>query len=233
MIEGYIHVATIGDWKQILQDQMETIYKSGLHSLCRLNLCKVGPETSDQDWSLEKPHLEEFEYPTLAKLYERSHDLQGVSFYVHLKGVSKTPEHWSVNHKFYHDFAGLKDLESLQRNEWHWRKYMEYFVLEQHSICFKTLENHDVCGVQWRQKPFPHFSGNFWWARNDYLRRLEHPYDFRSKHEDYRDEMGSNRSVAEFWIGSCNPRVGVLYNNALNLYAEPVPPYKYKRLRIY
>ena len=48
--------------------------------------------------------------------------------------------------------------------------------------CLAALRNHDLVGVHWRDKPFPHFSGNFWWARNEYLRRLE-----QSIHDAVRD----------------------------------------------
>lgn len=231
MICGYVHIATMGDWRHILGEHLSVIQESGLYNACQqIDLCKVGKETlREHAWASEDPDLGNFEYPTLARLYEQSAIRKGISFYSHLKGVSKTTEHWAEHKDFYKSFAGLTTLESLQHNERLWRKYMEYFIFSKYKDCIDALDAHDICGVHWRDKPFPHFSGNFWWARNDYIRTLRHPTEFRKMHEDYRDEMGSNRSIAEFWIGSGRPRVAVLYNNAMNLYHEGIKPSTYAK----
>jgi hypothetical protein len=80
-----------------------------------------------------------------------------------------------------------------------WRRYMEYFVIENWKDCIQKLrEGYDCCGVMWNYKTvwghFPHFSGAFYWAKTDYINTLDHTYlDMEWKY--YR----------EFWIGS-NPK---------------------------
>lgn len=79
-----------------------------------------------------------------------------------------------------------------------WRRYMEYFAIENWEDCIQKLnDGYDCCGVMWNSKTvwehFPHFSGAFWWAKTDYINTLNHSYlDMEWKY--YR----------EFWIGS-NP----------------------------
>lgn len=95
--------------------------------------------------------------------------------YFHMKGISKQNE-------------ATED----------WRKYMEYFAIERWKDCVAKLdEGYDCCGVMLNsQTPigyWPHFSGNFWWAKASYINTLKHEY-LELPWRYYR----------EFWIGS-NP----------------------------
>ncbi|MEM6504636.1 MAG: class I SAM-dependent methyltransferase [Planctomycetota bacterium] len=77
---------------------------------------------------------------------------RGYILYLHSKGVTK-PE---------------------QTNIRSWVDCMEYFLIEKHDECIKALESYKACGI-FPRKHFndePHFSGNFWWARNNYLATL-------------------------------------------------------------
>lgn len=77
-----------------------------------------------------------------------------------------------------------------------WRRYMEYFVLENWKDCIARLkEGYDCCGVMWNTDTpigmHPHFSGNFWWANTSYINTLDH----KLLDSDWRYDR-------EFWIGS-------------------------------
>jgi hypothetical protein len=236
MIKGYIHVAVMGTWNQILREQLDLIRKSGLYDrVDQIELCTLGDGEFEDDgkikWVNQGTNIRLHEFPTLNRLYENATD--GLSFYIHLKGVSKTKQHWLDKSKFYNDFAGLYDLKALQRHERLWRKYMEYFAIEQHQECINLLREYDICGVHWREKPYPHYSGNFWWAKDDYIRRLVRPDEFLKENDTYRDIMGSNRALAEFWIGSGDPKVGILFNNDMDLYNKPMLPHIYKKIKLF
>lgn len=218
-VSGFVHAAAMGEWRQVLGEHLEAIRGSGLYDRCdRVEVC----ESHDPG---------DFEYPTLTRLYGHAAGSDGCCFYTHLKGVSKTQDHWEAHKEFYRRFAGLESRDALLRRERSWRKYMEHFVVGRHAECVALLRDHDLVGVEWRDRPFPHFSGNFWWARNDYVRGLPSPLDFRDAHAGYRDDMGSDRSLAEFWVGSGAPKVSVPHNHGLNLYHSPVQPQSYKAFR--
>jgi hypothetical protein len=92
-----------------------------------------------------------------------------------------------------------------------WRRYMEYFVLENWKACVAKLkEGYDCCGVMWNSDTplgfHPHFSGTFWWANTSYINTLDHKF-LDSK----------NRFDREFWIGT-NPNVKAFefHNSGLN-----------------
>ncbi len=225
-------MATIENWKQILSEQIELIHASGLGRCAHIDYCKVGEGKYNLDFAMELPDLEEFEFPTLMCLYDNSNK-DGYCFYIHLKGVSKTQKHWEQYKDVYEDFAGLKNLECLVYNEKMWRKYLEYFIIEKYKDCIAALEDHDLVGVEWREKPYPHFCGNFWWAKNDYVRKLSSPVAFRLSQKGYFDILKSDRSLAEFWIGSGNPRVKVLHNTGENLYHYAVRPDLYRNFKIF
>jgi hypothetical protein len=235
MIRVCFHLATIGRWREILDEMMGVVGRSGLIDRCDLfEFCQVG---TDEFYPPPKTKLvsvnsniQEFEFPTLSHLYNHSH-IDGYTLYLHLKGVSKTKEHWYSHGYHYNGFAGVKDLQTLVHHERFWRMYLTHFVVERHEECLEALKDHDLVSVQWRDKPMPHFMGNFWWARNDYLRTLPDPQEFRKGL--YRDLMGSERCLAEFWVAHNSPRTKILHNNSMNLYAQAIPPHSYGVGKLY
>ncbi len=94
--------------------------------------------------------------------------------YLHSKGVSHPP----------HDRV------------WHeWRRLMMRELVAKWREQLPALNSHDCVGVNWWfAKGNNHFSGNFWLARADWLRRLP---KFDTYHRD--------RYSCEVWIGSAVP----------------------------
>ena len=60
-----------------------------------------------------------------------------------------------------------------------------------------------MVGVNWRNcPPIAHFSGNFWWARGDYLRSLA-PFEPYYRNPRYPSDWDDGlRLGCEFWISS-------------------------------
>jgi hypothetical protein len=54
-----------------------------------------------------------------------------------------------------------------------WRMFLEYYVIDKWRECIDKLEEYDSVGVKLRMKPYPHYSGNFWWANSNYLATLD------------------------------------------------------------
>lgn len=74
----------------------------------------------------------------------------GNSLYLHSKGI----------------------LHKNNQNVQDWIDCMEYFLIEEHKLCLSYLETHDTCGINIQDKPSSHYSGNFWWAKNHYVSKL-------------------------------------------------------------
>lgn len=57
------------------------------------------------------------------------------------------------------------------------RSVLNKFTL--HTSCIDALEKYDTCGWRLSPVPFPHYSGNFWWARCSYINSLIPPLQMK------------------------------------------------------
>ena len=135
-------------------------------------------------------------------------------WYIHTKGAQYTD-------LFKSEFIPFVDS---------WRNYLEYFVIVNHEECIKKLNSYDICGTEWHQTPEPHFSGNFWWARSDYINKIN-PFEHGVKGLLENDK--NKRHLAELgFIGTKNPLVFnflQLKTNGEQLYKEMCSPHSYKK----
>ena len=82
---------------------------------------------------------------------------------------------------------------------------------------------------QLEHTPVRHFSGNFWWARSSYVRRLD---PLRSFLRDVGRQTHDRRLGCELWSGS-HPEVRAmcLHHSGVNHYHELYPRSRYAQLR--
>jgi hypothetical protein len=116
--------------------------------------------------------------------------------------------------EFYICYFHLKGLSRLgdQRVQ-DWRHYMEYWCIDRwEDNVAKLDEGMDTAGANYVEGPWAHYSGNFWWARASYVRKLEplvHPdnlsWGTQSKYIDAVLDNGNFRYEHEAWIGSQSP----------------------------
>ena len=143
----------------------------------------------------EQPNI--YEGQTLAKMYEHCQNDDGYVFYFHNKGMMSYTTHIP---------GAIKD----------WRHYMQYYNIEKWEDCIAKLdEGYDCCGVDWVERHdikldfvVQHYAGNFWWAKNEYIRELKHPLHI----EEYMDvdammrELENYRYCFELWMATGNPK---------------------------
>ncbi len=137
------------------------------------------------------------EHETIWYMHDYAKNNEGYSLYLHSKGCSR--------------------LKQNQKSIQDWINLMEYFLINKHELCFSKLEEgHSSVGVNYRIKPKPHYSGNFWWASNEYLRTIPRL-------------MGKRRHAAEFWIsGGTEWNKCELHNSRLNHYKNSYDPINYE-----
>lgn len=170
----YIHICTIGNWKEVLTGIYQKVLHSGLiEHLSGIKLSICGTEKDAVLAILNHPKVEiviqkdqsnEFERQCLKKIHEHSTQEDCNICYIHTKGVTK-----SGNQR-------VKD----------WVNLMLYFIVERFELCINGLKKHDTVGTMMNVVPHmymktctlkdtslsQHYSGNFWWARSTYLRTL-------------------------------------------------------------
>ncbi len=143
-------------------------------------------------------YMEAFETSTLTLLQEHAQATvredagraEHLVLYMHSKGVGK-----AIN-------EAVED----------WVAYMLHFVLDRFPRCWEELITRpdgsgltgpwkaSTCGVDLSLEPQPHYSGNFWWARADYLADwLPAPVDFVEL-DSFPNKFNSWYHNNEFWV---------------------------------
>ena len=143
------------------------------------------------------------EKDTLNKLWEKAQksSSNGAILYLHSKGVTRGPH------------AGVRD----------WVECMEYFLIENWIHCLEKLKKYDTVGCNLTISNDglidPHYSGNFWWANVEYLKR----------HHKINISTSYTRAYSEYWLldnKDVNPFS--MYNSNINHYSETLPREKYE-----
>jgi len=191
-------MALFGNYEEVVKNTINKIADSDLYiEADSINVCLLKKNYSIDlnKYSkikiiYESSNFEEFEYPTLIRLYEHAIAEDGYFLYIHTKGVSDQTN-------------GTCSSD--------WRNYMEYFTIEKWRTCIKLLEDYDAVGVNYKNEPYKHYSGNFWWSKSSYIKTLERP------------KKTNNRFEYEAWIASGNINPCSLHNSNINHYHNQYP----------
>jgi hypothetical protein len=103
-----------------------------------------------------------------------------------------------------------------------WIEMMLYFLVDKSSKCLELLDKYDTVGCNYNVSPIvpKHYSGNFWWANDNYIKLLKKIPD------------GSFRHAAEWWLLSTSNSVNSfsIHNSNIDHYKEEYPSSCYKTL---
>lgn len=191
----FYHVLMIHNWHEMVREQLAKLVDSGLYYHCeKVYIGALGQDIETLEEIIKdydkcdiirySEDEKKYEFWTLKIIWHLAQKESFNAVYIHTKGVS------------FPDNSGGK----------YWRDYMMHYNVINYKDCLKALrEGYDTCGVKLRQKTDSpvykvHYSGNFWWAKSTYIRKLEDPETMNTK----------NRFEAEFWIGTANPRTKTL-----------------------
>lgn len=215
-IIGFWHIAAIGDWRRIIPDQYSKLRQSGLYDASeRIVVGFIGGRDRQQELNIpiltdpkfdvfSTEHLTDYEFPTLARVWQEAQENEKLflCYYLHTKGASlaATPLQAAVDA---------------------WRRYMEYFNVEKWQDCADILNEYETCGVE-LQSDASHYSGNFWWARSDYIKRLPNGYEYWRQNKD-------DRVAAEFYLCLGQPKAHCFNDFVENLYDYELPAQRYRK----
>jgi hypothetical protein len=206
----FIHSTNMSIWKdEMLRLLIQEIIDSGLmKELEFVYVCNIGepldilslkhPKVLLQNYSKD---LTLFENATIRILHSFCllHSDYNI-LYLHTKGVSYEKRAWQT-----------KGVLS-------WNKYSMYCLATHHLECRNLLTVYDTVGPQFADdKVNPlHYSGNFWWARADYINKLSVDY-LKDKYDP------------EFWLLREKP---MMYNifNLYQMYENVFSPCVYENL---
>lgn len=217
-IYGVYHVMCAEGWKQMVEEQLLTLKRSGLldHTKCLYVSIIV---SSDDDVDVFKriaciPQLDiisiekkadQYEYPALKFIQKKARQEKALFYYFHTKGIS---------------YQCGKDNGRLFRLFWEkiraWRVMLEFFIFTKWRVAINALNNgYDAYGCyQWPPDDYKMFSGNFWWTTSDYVQTLPELEDA---------VIAQNRFYSEQWIFESNPHVYSLFETIVDLYFVRIP----------
>lgn len=226
-IYGFYFVALMLDnWSDIVTEQLQMWLASELFSKTDKVFIRVYYEKENdlecfkkriKDYSkitLTSTNTNEFEFGTLKILQDLSFTDDFYCYYFHSKGVSISEK---VKNYRIGRVPGSIDISfsDIKKNVNLWRKYMEYFIIDKYQTCIDILDQgFDACGTQlmkWPRTDQYHFSGNFWWAKSEYIKKLQKI-----------DTSVAERHQAEKWIGSANGKFKCLYFTEKADYKYPI-----------
>ena len=145
-----------------------------------------------------------YEGPTINKIIDFSSDNNDCNIlYIHTKGIR---------------------YNVMDEKENDWIDLMLYFLLDKHKECIEKLNEHyDTVGCNYycKENPYilPHFSGNFWWANTNYLKKNQ------KINESLKD-----RSSPEFWLFKSAPLYHTIFNSQINHYVSRYPKQIYENI---
>lgn len=194
MIKLFLHLATMGnDYQKIHDELVDLVISSGLlFKSTNLTISIVGDgylskKENPQINYIKTGRIDEFEFPTLQLIEDIVHN---------------TEENIKI---FYFNGLGVTN-DSIYKQSW--RAYLSHFNIEHHMECINALDGgYDTAGVDFRTNPVPHYSGNFWWANSNYLKRLP---KIQTLNKQDSPRVLTLRHNAEMYIGmdtNINPRV--------------------------
>lgn len=188
------HVGCLNEWRSIVTEQLRLLHFAGLDTVtaCVLGTnAEVGSIISEgRQYGVKvivpfcSTDLLLWERPSIRQvwLYAQARPEHCV-LYFHSKGVTKPND----------------------RHKRAWRRLMQKEVIAEWRRNIKILEQADMCGVSWQElRDFPHFMGNFWMARCDWIKHLQDPEGYRQRfpHLYWAGQSWKERMHVETWIGS-------------------------------
>jgi hypothetical protein len=228
VINIYIHVAVIGNVNLVLQNLFFNIVRSGLYEASNKIILSINGDIGKlyipyliNYQKCEVLHLSndynKYEFPTLHHLWKESKNDEFKILYLHTKGVSKAKNKY------------VKD----------WVEYLSYFNVQLWQDRLIDLRQFDCVGVnikgsqnnsinnasQWFSKGPPlHYSGNFWWANSNYIKRLPNPYEYKT------DQSEMLRYYCEMWLLQLKGKFHCAwYSGVLHHKDEPYPAFMYRK----
>lgn len=102
---------------------------------------------------------------TMRKIWSDSQENEMIVLYLHSKGITATKKSLENN-----------DASTFTKY-YYWRHFLNWGVIEKGERCYAAIRHgdYDIAGVNYRETPSKHFSGNFWWAKSNYIKRLPDP----------------------------------------------------------
>ena len=183
----------------LIDEQMKRLQLQSLNTQAKLNVVIVGAAADRMEPFIKSyegvivrdviTEEEGWELHTLKVLHDDCiKEPNQFVMYMHTKGLSH----------FYK--SGKTGFKMSYVNTW--RHFMELICIDGWKECVEDLKEYDAVGMNYAQIPFIHFSGNFWWARGEFIAKHHDPLTYKDINPAPNHPGVMPRHQAEAWIGT-------------------------------
>lgn len=232
LLRIYYHVTNLPGFQDLAREQIGLMADSGLLERAQLYInlhysvedyrefrqeWAQHPLGSRIHWVYAPAGPDEREHTTarLMHAHAQGSTQEYYALYVHQKGIS---------------YRGL-EREFVTRD---WQRFMDYWTIHEWRDCAEALgrPDVDVAGCNWRESPFPHYSGNQYWVRASFLRtclplKLPCEVGYRSQTEHVSPYTDDYKFDVEAWVGHCGARPYNLWESGRDHYWQSYPAEEY------
>ena len=238
-VELFYHLANFPGWEALTHQQIGRVIYSGLWARAnRIHFQLHYEPTAFGDWLKDTPYMQDprvtysIFHQSAEQHYKPSYRPLGECYsIIELHEYVSTQQDRRAIFRFSN--KGAPHLEKETRDTaLKWNQYLEYWNIDKWQLCLAAIEaGFDTAGANWHVPgdPTGHWSGTWWWASSDYLRRL--PRLAQPHTVGMQNQLGgfTPRHDAEVWIGQGYPRRLELdhYEHAVVYHVEPPDPSQY------
>lgn len=188
----FIHAAILDKCKERLLQYLDAIYDSKLiNNLEYIFICFVGEPPNP----VSLDDIKKYNYRNIIRIMNVSHNVQSYEILTLDYLYNFCKEHPDYNILYLHTKNVGKEKNQCIEDQ---IEYILYFNVTKWEECVNKLTEYKTCSVDLRDYPTLHYSGNFWWAKAEYINLLPSPADFTL--ERYPNPLNSLRHNQEFWI---------------------------------
>lgn len=103
-----------------------------------------------------------------------------------------------------------------------WRDLLNHYIINEWHNCVKHLQDNDLVGVSDRNCNNIMLSGNFWWSKSKYIKRLPEPFESQHYMADpnFHPWGPSYRYAFEHWVTRANPKLFHIVETHVDHYSE-------------
>lgn len=203
-IIGYFHICQKEGWQRSFDIIFQEIKNSGLYDNTDEIRCIVVNDYNKiiQNYRFNDDKIKLF-YKGSSSNYERP-----ALLHMQQSSLNENCNYWYVHTKGLRWFNTERETNVID-----WIKLMLYWNITAWKQAILHLDNFQVYGCNFTTEPVPHFSGNFWWATSEYVKKLQ-------------NTISNGYNDPEFWLFSKNPLYKNVFSSGLEGMGHYFNPYK-------
>jgi hypothetical protein len=161
-VYGVYFICCIGNYFNVVYEQINSLLESELYNLTDNILCFVSNLDDSNDNKCIKL-LENYDKITIITTNENTFEKFAINNF---------KKYIDTNIPYYIYYIHSKGVSRKTQNYTDWRKLCEYFTITKWRLSVELLNYYDCIGINLKNFPKKHFSGNFWWSKSEHVSKL-------------------------------------------------------------